>query len=67
VRTRYRNGDEIRLACGCNDCNPTRINGVLCHEQGCPSAWKDHARTCVECDAKFYSPHAHRKTCGRHS
>jgi hypothetical protein len=66
MRTRYRNGDEIRLACGCNDCSPTRINGVLCHEQGCPSAWKDYAKTCIECDASFYSPNPHRKVCGRH-
>ena len=53
-RTHYRNGDEITLACGCNDCSPSCINGVLCHETGCPSAWKDEAKTCDECGQKFY-------------
>jgi hypothetical protein len=66
VRTCYRNGDEIRLSCGCNDCSPARINGVLCHEQGCPSAWKDYARTCVACGTSFYSPRQDQKTCHRH-
>lgn len=40
-RTHYRNGDEIHLSCGCNSCSPCRINGVLCHETGCPDAWRD--------------------------
>jgi hypothetical protein len=66
MRTRYRNDDEIHLACGCNDCAPAMINGVLCHEQGCPSAWKDYAKRCVTCDAKFYSPRRDQKHCHRH-
>lgn len=42
MRTHYRNGDEIQLKhCGCDGCNPCMINGVLCHETGCPYAWKD--------------------------
>lgn len=65
-RTRYKNGDEIHLACGCNDCSPSRINGVICHEAGCPSAWKDSAWECIECNARFYSPNRHQRTCHRH-
>ncbi len=58
-RSRYRNGDEISLSCGCDDCSPSRINGVICHEAGCPSAWKDYARTCSECGRNYYSPVKH--------
>jgi len=54
-RTHYRNGDEITLACGCNDCSPSCINGVLSHETGCPSAWKDEPKQCTECDQPIYS------------
>lgn len=66
-RTKYKNGDTIHLHCGCNDCSPTRINGILCHEQGCPSAWKDRPKTCSVCEANFYAPdNSGRKTCSRH-
>jgi len=53
-RTKYRNGDSIDLLCGCNSCNPSRINGVLCHEAGCPDAWRDQQRECPDCGRKFY-------------
>lgn len=66
-RTKYRNGDTIYLRCGCNDCSPTRINGVICHEAGCPSAWKDAPRECSECSRNYYSPHRRPfNLCHRH-
>ncbi len=55
ARTHYRNGDEIELLCGCNGCNPDMINGVLCHEHGCPDAWRDVEVDCFECGVSFYS------------
>jgi hypothetical protein len=66
LRTRYRNGDEIHLACGCNSCSPSRINGVLCHEAGCPDAWRDYRKTCVFCNRPFYAP-GNRKACLCHT
>lgn len=43
-RSTYRNGDPIGLIhCGCDSCNPSMINGALCHEHGCPDAWRDSA------------------------
>ncbi len=54
MRTHYRNGDEIMLRCGCNDCCPSMINGVLCHETGCTEAWKDYQRDCCVCGYGFY-------------
>jgi hypothetical protein len=62
-RTTYRNGDSIDLACGCNGCNPARINGVLCHEHGCPDAWRDYAAECVHCGCDFYRQDRHQTVC----
>lgn len=32
----------------CTSCNAVGINGILCHEHGCPEA-KDRRKTCFEC------------------
>jgi len=37
----------------CNSCDALSINGVLCHEQGCPEAWKDTVRECKWCGDSF--------------
>jgi hypothetical protein len=53
-RGRYRNGDSIHLHTGCNSCSPSRVNGILCHEPGCPDAWKDRPRECDDCGRTYY-------------
>lgn len=53
-RSQYRNGDVITRRCGCNSCNPSHINGVLCHETGCPDGWRDHKIECKECGDEVY-------------
>ena len=54
MRTTYRNGDEITLtATGCNGCSPSMINGMFCHESGCPDAWRDEVRECRWCGSDF--------------
>jgi hypothetical protein len=62
-RRHYRNGDEITLPGGCDGCNPSRINGVLCHEAGCPEAWRDYPVECDECGHEFYTDEQHRSVC----
>jgi hypothetical protein len=62
-RRRYRNGDAIALPGGCDGCDPSRINGVLCHETGCPYAWKDRAVECSECGCDFYREQQHQRVC----
>lgn len=62
-RTHYKNGDEITLACGCDGCNPIAINGALCHEQGCPDAWRDKKRACFECGFDFYPTERYQTSC----
>jgi hypothetical protein len=37
----------------CDQCQIAYINGVRCHETGCPSAWRDEVRECKECGTEF--------------
>ena len=36
----------------CDSCEVLNINGVNCHEHGCPDAWKDYKTECYECTPK---------------
>lgn len=46
----------------CNSCQLMRIQGVLCHETGCPDAWEDELRKCKWCDREF-SPESKNQLC----
>lgn len=37
----------------CDQCEVLVINGVICHERGCPDAWKDETRECKWCGTEF--------------
>lgn len=37
----------------CQSCECVFINGLKCHEPGCPDAWKDYTVECRECGCKF--------------
>jgi len=37
----------------CHSCELLAINGVGCHESGCPDAWKDQVRSCKWCGQEF--------------
>ena len=37
----------------CNSCEVLFINGVKCHETGCPEAYKDQIKECAWCGAEF--------------
>lgn len=51
----YLNGDEVQLVGRrCDSCDPARIQGVLCHEAGCPQAWRDESIECGQCGEEFY-------------
>ena len=62
-RTHYHNGDPIHLDCGCNGCTPVRVNGLLCHELGCPDSWRDHEEECRECGSDFVKSDRHQTLC----
>ena len=46
----------------CNGCDASFINGVLCHEEVCPDAWRDETRECEWCGGKF-EPEERLQTC----
>lgn len=65
-RSRYRNRDPIDMpGANCDGCQVLTINGVLTHEIGCPHAWKDYPKTCIECNRDFYHPSKYQRTCQR--
>jgi hypothetical protein len=37
----------------CDSCQAVKINGVLCHEAGCPDKWKNTVRECKWCGNEF--------------
>ena len=37
----------------CDSCEVLYINGVKCHEHGCPEAWKDYNREYKWCGSEF--------------
>lgn len=47
----------------CPSCEALMINGVYCHEQGCPDAWKDETRECKWCGGEFKPEHRHQDCC----
>ena len=65
ARTQYANGDTIELG-ACNGCSPAIINGVFCHESGCPDAWRDHPRECFECGCDFLPVERFQRVCLDH-
>lgn len=47
----------------CGACQIVTINGILCHEIGCPDAWQTETRECEECGAEFTPESKWDKTC----
>ena len=37
----------------CDQCEALMINGVYCHETGCPEAWRDYKTDCAFCGFDF--------------
>lgn len=53
TRQNPQSGRFGRVHHRCSSCQIVRINGVVCHETGCPEAWKDSLRECKECGTEF--------------
>lgn len=47
----------------CDQCNVLYINGVRCHETGCPEAWRDHTVECGDCGCDFQPDERHQTIC----
>lgn len=47
----------------CNSCEIVYINGIKCHEIGCPEAWQDYEIECKWCGTKFKPEEDGQKFC----
>ncbi len=47
----------------CDQCQMLSINGIPCHETGCPNAWKGVNRECKHCGCPFIPSERHQKVC----
>lgn len=48
----------------CDSCEVLMINGVRCHETGCPVAWREVKVECFECGSEFERESKHQRVCG---
>ena len=47
----------------CDSCEVLNINGVNCHEHGCPDAWKESTRECAWCGCEYKPDVSFQKVC----
>lgn len=49
----------------CNQCEAATINGVYCHEQGCPDTWTTELRDCKWCGNEFKPDYDSQSCCSQ--
>jgi hypothetical protein len=47
----------------CDSCEVLVVNGIICHEHGCPDAWRDSIRECKWCGSDFKPEDADQRFC----
>jgi hypothetical protein len=47
----------------CQSCDSVYINGIFCHESGCPDAWKDKKIKCFDCGFDFIPQERYQTVC----
>jgi hypothetical protein len=47
----------------CDSCQAAVIQGVFCHETGCPEAWHDSVSECEECGCDFSPVERRQRVC----
>ena len=47
----------------CESCDCVYINGIKCHELGCPDKWKDEVRECPWCGREFKPEYKQQEYC----
>jgi len=63
LRLRRGNPQVPPLRVTCGSCSPVAINGCLCHERGCPEAWRDSSRECRACGQAFRPDRGNQDCC----
>lgn len=59
----YDNMDRKIYKVTCDSCNVLVINNHICHEYGCPDAWRDEIRECKWCGNKFHPENNNQQFC----
>lgn len=54
---------ELQTRPRCGSCEEIRINGVRCHEPGCPDAWRTTILTCAWCGQEFIPDERGERCC----
>jgi len=47
----------------CDQCQIVRINGIPCHETGCPDSWDGATGECENCGCEFELTHRGHSFC----
>ena len=47
----------------CKSCEVLYINGIKCHETGCPDAWMDYTKKCKWCGSEFKPEDRYQSFC----
>lgn len=47
----------------CDQCQALMINGVYCHETGCPNAHSLACRKCDECEIVYFPKYDRQRVC----
>jgi|GEM_PF-1893408 len=47
----------------CTACQEVRINGIRCHETGCPEAWRTAIWECAWCGTEFIPDERGQRCC----
>lgn len=47
----------------CTSCQMLSINGLACHETGCPDTWMDELRECRNCGTDFTPSERYQACC----
>lgn len=59
---RHKREQQLNALEFCDQCAAATIQGVPCHETGCPNAWKT-PRQCTCCGETFTPPTPHSRWC----
>lgn len=54
---------RFRRVVRCDSCQVLVINGLICHETGCPESYKDDVRDCKWCGQNFKPESMHQICC----
>lgn len=61
VTNKIRKDLQTRPRCG--QCEELRINGIRCHELGCPAAWLTTILECGWCGQEFVPEERYQRCC----